>query len=51
MAIRRPSRLISERQGPVAHLGETMRSPEHLKVIDEALGEPEGAARQSARMR
>jgi hypothetical protein len=31
--------------------GETMRSPERLKVIHEALREPEGAARQSARIR
>ena len=43
MAIPRPSGLIGGRRGPVA--------PRALKVIHEALGEPEGAARQSARVR
>jgi hypothetical protein len=41
MAIRRPSRLIRERQRSGRAPGETMRSPERLKAIHESLREPE----------
>jgi hypothetical protein len=46
MATRRLSRPIGERRGPVAHPGETTRSPaRRRKVIQEAIREPEGTAR------